>query len=357
NAEAAGLVIVAAACNNGNRPGKGDNVCYPALYDSVIAVAATDANDQRASFSSTGDQVELAAPGVSVFSTWNDADSYANPQPVCREEEGGQACYKYGSGTSMASPHVAGTAALILAAHPGWTNDQVRARLQATADDLGDTGWDPHYGYGLVDAAEAAAAPANEPPMVSITSPADGSSFGSGDTILFTGTASDLEDGDLTDSLAWTSSIDGPIGMGGSVSATLSDGTHAVTASVTDSGGRTASASIGITVGTPPPEPPTVSVSSIAYATAGGRDGKKHLSVSVALVDDLGGPVAGASVSIRLELDSGSAWTFAGTTGSDGVVAFSLLNASSGCYTTTVTHVAADALTWDGVTPENDFCK
>jgi subtilisin family serine protease len=157
SAEAAGLVIVAAACNNGNPPGNGDNVCYPALYDSVIAVAATDVGDQRASFSSTGDQVELAAPGVSVFSTWNDGDSYANPQPVCHTEEDMQACYKYGSGTSMASPHVAGTAALMLAANPDWTNDQVRAQLQATAADLGDTGWDPLYGFGLVDAAEAAA--------------------------------------------------------------------------------------------------------------------------------------------------------------------------------------------------------
>ena len=85
----------------------------------------------------------------------------------------------------MASPHVAGTAALILAANPDWTNDQVRAQLQATADDLGATGWDPQYGFGLVDAAEAAAGPANEPPVVSITSPADGASFDSGATILF----------------------------------------------------------------------------------------------------------------------------------------------------------------------------
>jgi hypothetical protein len=359
NAEAAGLVIVAAACNNGNRPGKGDNVCYPALYDSVIAVAATDASDRRASFSSTGDQVELAAPGVSVFSTWNDDTGYLDPQPVCHLEEGIQACYKYGSGTSMASPHVAGTAALILGANPDWTNDQVRAQLQATADDLGAAGWDPQYGFGLVDAAEAAAGPANEPPAVSITNPADGASFDAGAIILFEGTASDPEDGDLRDSLVWTSSIQGQIGVGGSFSCILEDGNHIITASVTDSGGQTGSDSIGITVGSPS-APTTVTVSSFTYATTGGRDGKKHLSVTVALVDDLGGPVAGASVASLLENDSGSSWTFTGTAGPEGTVTFSVSNAPSGCYTTTVTDVTAEGLTWDPDDPGNtsgEFCK
>ncbi len=359
NAEAAGLVIVAAACNNGNRPGKGDNVCYPALYDSVIAVAATDASDRRASFSSTGAQVELAAPGVSVFSTWNDDTGYYDPQPVCRTVEGVQECYKYGSGTSMASPHVAGTAALILAANPNWTNDQVRAHLRATADDLGATGWDPQYGFGLVDAAEAAPAPANDPPVVQITSPSDGASFDSGAMILFKGTASDAEEGDLTDSLVWTSSIQGQIGVGGSFSYILEDGNHIITASVTDSGAQTGSDSISITVGSPS-EPTTVSVSGFTYAATGGRDGKKHLSVTVALVDDLGDPVAGASVSILLEHDLGSSWTFTGTTGSDGTVTFSLLNAPSGCYTTVVTDVTAGELTWDSGDPANvsdPFCK
>ncbi|MFC2023107.1 S8 family serine peptidase [Chloroflexota bacterium] len=260
-----GLVIVAAACNNGNRPGKGDNVCYPALYDSVIAVAATDGSDQRASFSSTGEQVELAAPGVSVFSTWNDDTGYYAPDPVCHMEdtvEGlQQACYKYGSGTSMASPHVAGVAALILWANPDWSNDQVRDQLRATADDLGATAWDPQYGYGLVDAAEAAAGPANEPPVVEITSPSDGATFDSGGEIQFTGTASDAEDEDLTASLAWTSSIDGQIGTGGSFSYVLSAGNHTVTASVTDSGVRTGSASITVVVN--PPAGQTVTVVSL----------------------------------------------------------------------------------------------
>ncbi|MGD8519020.1 MAG: S8 family serine peptidase [Anaerolineae bacterium] len=359
NAEDAGLVIVAAACNNGNRPGRGDNVCYPALYDSVIAVAATDDNDRRASFSSTGAQVELAAPGVSVFSTWNDDTGYLDPQPVCRQEEGIQACYKYGSGTSMAAPHVAGTAALILDANPDWSNVQVRAQLQATADDVGDTGWDPQYGWGLVDAAEAAPAPANNPPVVEITSPDDGSIFVSGSTIDFQGTASDAEEGDLTAGLVWVSNLDGEIGTGDSVSSSLGDGSHTITASVTDSGGQTGRHSISIMVGSTS-EPTTVSVGGFTYATTGGRDGKKHLSVTVALVDELDNPVAGAPVSIRLNHESGNSWTFTSTTGSEGAVAFSLANAPSGCYTTTVTSVTAGGLTWDAGDPGNvskEFCK
>ncbi|MBU1854657.1 MAG: S8 family serine peptidase, partial [Nanoarchaeota archaeon] len=65
-----GVIFIAAAGNDGNPPGKGDNVDYPAAYDSVIAVAATDKNDKRASWSSTGPAVELAAPGVDIESTW-----------------------------------------------------------------------------------------------------------------------------------------------------------------------------------------------------------------------------------------------------------------------------------------------
>ena len=132
-----GILLVAAAGNSGNPPGRGDNVDYPAAYDSVIAVAATNQSDKRARWSSTGSAVELAAPGVSIYSTYI----------------GGYATL---SGTSMASPHVAGTAALVWAKNPTWSNDAVRTQLQNTADDLGATGWDSKYGYGLVDAVEAA---------------------------------------------------------------------------------------------------------------------------------------------------------------------------------------------------------
>jgi len=109
-------------------------------------VAATDQNDERARWSSTGDALELSAPGVDIISTL----------------PGGG--YGEKSGTSMASPHVAGTAALAMVSYPSWTNEQVGEQLRNTADDLGATGWDSKYGYGLVDADEAAPLTDTTPP-------------------------------------------------------------------------------------------------------------------------------------------------------------------------------------------------
>ena len=144
SAEAAGVLHVAAAGNSGNADGTGNNVPYPARFESVIAVAATDRSDNRASFSSTGPAVELAAPGVEIYST----------------TLGGG--YGSGSGTSFASPHAAGAAALVIAAGVtdsnanGRINDEVRAILTQSADDLGAAGRDVLYGWGLVNAARAA---------------------------------------------------------------------------------------------------------------------------------------------------------------------------------------------------------
>lgn len=155
-----GILLVAAAGNSGNCGGKGTNLAYPALFASVIAVSAIDSSNARPCWSSTGAKVELTAPGVSVFSTWpaNMSTSYLDPQPVC---EGGTCHYKYGSGTSMSSPHVAGAAALVIASGISNVNgthgvaDEVRQRMSSTAVDLGKSGRDPQFGYGLIDAAAA----------------------------------------------------------------------------------------------------------------------------------------------------------------------------------------------------------
>ncbi|MEN6545276.1 MAG: S8 family peptidase [Armatimonadia bacterium] len=132
----ANVVLVAAAGNSGKANGRGNTVLYPAKYSSVIAVAAIDSNNVRASWSSSGAEVEIAAPGVSIVSD---------------RLGGGLITY---SGTSMACPHVAGCAALTIAS--GVTKAAtVRNRLDATALDLGAAGRDALYGYGLVDAQRA----------------------------------------------------------------------------------------------------------------------------------------------------------------------------------------------------------
>lgn len=133
----AGLLLVAAAGNDGDGNPNTTELSYPAAFDSVIAVAATDSNDQAPSWSNSGAFVELAAPGVSVYSTYKGSN------------------YTTKSGTSMAAPHVSGTAALVLARNPSLANGQVRSILQQKAKDLGPIGKDTVYGYGLVRADEA----------------------------------------------------------------------------------------------------------------------------------------------------------------------------------------------------------
>jgi subtilisin family serine protease len=125
-------VLVVAAAGNDNVTGKH----YPAGYDEVIAVAATDQYDNKAWFSNWGDWIELAAPGVDIYST----------------KPGG---YRYANGTSMAAPYVSGVAALILSQYPNMTRDVVRGQLRWTVDDLGSNGFDEIYGWGRINAREA----------------------------------------------------------------------------------------------------------------------------------------------------------------------------------------------------------
>jgi thermitase len=130
----AGCVLVGSAGNNGSSA-----PFYPAAYENVIAVSATDQNDAKASFSNYGSYISVAAPGVSIYSTyWNDGSTYVHM-----------------SGTSMAAPHVAGLAALLFSQDGSRSNDTVRSLIESSADDLGDTGWDQYYGYGRINAYRA----------------------------------------------------------------------------------------------------------------------------------------------------------------------------------------------------------
>lgn len=251
----AGVAFAVAAGNDAS-----DASLYsPAAFDNTLTVSSmTDfdgapggvgssscwsgADDTLADYSNYGSPVGVAAPGTCILSTY----------PL---EFGGLGTI---SGTSMASPHVAGALALLASSNnPNNATDVFGLYSQVTA--AGNLEWTDNSGDGakepLLDVTAfvptliATGGGSDTAPTVAISSPADGSVFDSGASITFTGSASDAEDGDLTSNLTWSSDVDGELGTGGSVAASLSDGTHMVTASVSDSGGNTTGESIAVTVG------------------------------------------------------------------------------------------------------------
>ena len=131
DAAQAGVLLIGAAGNDGDSTAN-----YPAFHPDVMSVAATDAANKRASFSNCNSDVEIAAPGVDVWST-APGNAYA---PL--------------SGTSMATPHVSGIAAMVMW-KKGLTAAQTRSLLTSTAVDLGSAGRDTCFGYGLANLANA----------------------------------------------------------------------------------------------------------------------------------------------------------------------------------------------------------
>ena len=159
-AYAQGCVIVAAAGNENLEDG-----VYPANYPQVISVAATTHLDQKAEFSSWGPKIDVGAPGGDStplnrgfpFPERNILSLRAAGTNMYRDDAAsivGTSYYR-ARGTSMATPHVSALAALILARHPEFTNEQVRQAIRTSAEDLTPAGWDPWVGYGRINAFRA----------------------------------------------------------------------------------------------------------------------------------------------------------------------------------------------------------
>ncbi|WP_421381535.1 S8 family serine peptidase [Bacillus salacetis] len=144
-----GITVVAAAGNSGSSEPE-----YPASFDGVISVGAVDSSSKLAAFSSYGPSVDVVAPGENIYSTAYDG--------------GKKSTFRQLSGTSMASPMVAGAASLLLAKDPELTPFQVEMMLESTTRDLGAAGYDTRYGYGLVDIKSALAFDKTKLPAQSI---------------------------------------------------------------------------------------------------------------------------------------------------------------------------------------------
>ncbi len=142
-----GVVISASAGNDGG------SVLYPAAYDAYcLAVAATDYNDTRTTWSNFGSQIDVAAPGERVLSlvpTWYPEKVWLDP---------GAIPYGYGGGTSMAAPHVAGLAALIKTLKPWLEAEEIMNVIRYSADDVNSAqhkGKDEYIGYGRINMEKA----------------------------------------------------------------------------------------------------------------------------------------------------------------------------------------------------------
>jgi hypothetical protein len=165
NAYANGVTVITAS-GNYNNVGADASFDFPANSPNVITVAAThSANDDRAPYSNYGDVVTLAAPGSAILSTVSSA--LVDSRALCIKEPLGETsksfCFDFDSGTSMAVPHVAGVAALILAANKALGPDDVKKIIKLTADPF-VTAPDQYIGVGRVNAKRAVA-------MATITNP------------------------------------------------------------------------------------------------------------------------------------------------------------------------------------------
>jgi len=352
-----GVTIVAAAGNNGT-----GSLSYPAAYnDYVIAVGATRYDEQKASYSNYGPGLDLMAPGGQMCTndswrcTTNDQNHDGYGDGVLQQTFSGATNnfgYYFYQGTSMASPHVAAVAALVISYGNAISPDDVRGALESSAKDLGASGWDSTYGYGLVNAPAALAYTAvlppppleNQPPVVSDIPDV---SFVSGQSDSSIDLDAFVSDSNNTDSeIAW--SVSGNPNISVSIdsnnvttfSAPGWTGSETLTFTATDPGGLSDADSLIVTVSEVPAAPSALLL--INMSTSGSRSWRAIADVAVSVN---GAPLAGVTVR--------GAWggvfdqQVTGTANGSGKLTFrSSYTRNSGAATFTVTEVSKNGIVY-----------
>jgi serine protease len=253
----AGVILIAAAGNEST-----STPSYPASYDGIVSVSAVNINGTLASYSNYGSYVDVAAPGGD--SGDYDGDGYADKVwSTCGDDSSGSIQFNYAAynGTSMATPHMAGVVALMKALNPTMTPAQLDAWLQNgdLTNDIGDTGRDDLYGYGLIDAYKAVVAANNGSPTTVLTVSPTSVNLGVSSTTA-TLTVSKIGDDTISvtgvvDSAAWLTVAEGTVDANGLGTYTLtadrsglSDGTYSETVTVTPSSGSSITVPVNLQV-------------------------------------------------------------------------------------------------------------
>jgi thermitase len=259
-------VVTIAAGNDGSFDSTSDNPY-------VLTVGATNSADALAGFSTTGNNIDLTAPGVSIQTT-NRGSGYGS-----------------WSGTSFSAPIAAGVAALVISANPNLAAAQVQNVIKQSADDLGSAGWDPSFGWGRLNAARAVdlalrtvGSDDNIAPSVNISSLADGGAIAGAVNVQAT----------ASDNVGLTSitfSVDGAV-LETTLTAPCSfpwdtraaaDGTHIVSVTATDAAGNVGNVTISVIISNAPGRIPPV-VNIVSPAQGGAISG--NVSVEVNVTDD-----------------------------------------------------------------------